>query len=68
MGDSVSIHMSSPQTPDDVDHGEDDDPDRVDEVPIQRQDIQPLGVLLSHLSDGARGSAPLTEPSRPTVT
>ena len=35
----------SASAPDHVDDREDDDPDRVDEVPVQRENVRALGVL-----------------------
>ena len=36
--------------PEDVDGGEDDDPDRVDEVPVPAEDLETLGMNRRHLS------------------
>src|SRR5690349_5001051 len=45
-----AVFIRGASTSDYVDHREDDDPDRVDEVPIERQRVEPFRVPLAHLS------------------
>ena len=45
---------------DDVDDGEDDDPDGVDKVPVDGDDFQPLGMMLRELT-GEREDESKTE-------
>src|SRR5262245_39084734 len=43
-----SVLMTNRSVGDQVDDGEDHDPDDVDEVPVQAGDLHPFGVALSH--------------------
>src|SRR5580698_5741830 len=43
------VSMASPLDSNQVDNRENDHPNRVDEVPVHRQDLHPLGVLAPEL-------------------
>src|SRR5215813_5037751 len=47
---SMSVRMPIASAPDHVDHGEDDDPHRVDEVPVHGEHFESRRVLAAHVS------------------
>ena len=54
--------------PDNVHDREDHHPHHIHEVPIHRQDLDALGVLLSYISRGTSNTNTVARASRPTVT